>query len=115
MAHRIETHETRSGLRTDRLAGVGGLVFVATLVVQNIIRAAGPGFGAATRLLTALVDRFSVLELSDRYCARCASERSRPSENPGSAGARGAALRRRRAQPLVLDQLRQLATARLQV
>jgi hypothetical protein len=47
MAHRIETHETRSGLRTDRLAGVGGLVFVATLVVQNIIRAAGPGFGAA--------------------------------------------------------------------
>jgi hypothetical protein len=31
----------------DRLAGVGGLVFVATLVVQNILRAKAPGFDAS--------------------------------------------------------------------
>ena len=30
----------------DRLAGLGGLVFAATLLAQNIIRAGGPGFGA---------------------------------------------------------------------
>ena len=31
----------------DRLAGAGGLVFAAILLAQNIIRAGGPGFGAA--------------------------------------------------------------------
>ncbi len=30
----------------DRLAGVGGLFFVSTLVVQNILRSKAPGFGA---------------------------------------------------------------------
>jgi hypothetical protein len=31
----------------DLLAGTGGLVFAATLLAQNVIRASGPGFGAA--------------------------------------------------------------------
>jgi hypothetical protein len=31
----------------DRLAGIGGLAFAATLLVQNIIRAKAPGFDAA--------------------------------------------------------------------
>ena len=37
----------------DRLAGTGGLVFAATLLAQNIIRASGPGFGAAPAQVTA--------------------------------------------------------------
>jgi hypothetical protein len=37
----------------DRLAGTGGLVFAATLVVQNIIRANAPGFDAAPAQVTA--------------------------------------------------------------
>lgn len=37
----------------DRLAGLGGLVFAATLLAQNIIRASGPGFGAAPAQVTA--------------------------------------------------------------
>jgi hypothetical protein len=37
----------------DRLAGLGGLVFAATLLAQNIIRASGPGFGAAPARVTA--------------------------------------------------------------
>jgi hypothetical protein len=36
-----------------RLAGAGGLVFVAALVVQNALRAAAPGFGAAPGKVTA--------------------------------------------------------------
>jgi hypothetical protein len=37
----------------DRLAGIGGLVFAATLLAQNLIRASGPGFGAAPAQVTA--------------------------------------------------------------
>ncbi len=37
----------------DRLAGIGGLVFAATLLAQNIIRASAPGFGAAPAQVTA--------------------------------------------------------------
>ena len=37
----------------DRLAGTGGLVFVAILVVQNIIRAGAPGFDAAPAQVSA--------------------------------------------------------------
>ena len=36
-----------------RLAGTGGLVFAATLLAQNIIRASAPGFGAAPAQVTA--------------------------------------------------------------
>lgn len=36
-----------------RLAGLGGLVFAATLLAQNIIRASGPSFGAAPAQVTA--------------------------------------------------------------
>lgn len=36
-----------------RLAGAGGLVFAVTLAVQNILRAAAPGFGAAPAQVTA--------------------------------------------------------------
>ncbi|HEX6521422.1 MAG TPA: hypothetical protein VF070_15695 [Streptosporangiaceae bacterium] len=36
-----------------RLAGAGGLVFAATLAVQNLLRAAAPGFGAAPAQVTA--------------------------------------------------------------
>jgi hypothetical protein len=38
---------------TGRLAGTGGLVFAATLLVQNIIRAKAPGFDAAPAQVTA--------------------------------------------------------------
>jgi hypothetical protein len=37
----------------ERLAGTGGLVFAATLLAQNIIRASAPGFGAAPAQVTA--------------------------------------------------------------
>src|ERR1700730_5073316 len=37
----------------DRLAGIGGLLFAATLLAQNIIRAGSPGFGAAPAQVTA--------------------------------------------------------------
>jgi hypothetical protein len=37
----------------DRLAGIGGLAFAATLLAQNLIRASGPGFGAAPAHVTA--------------------------------------------------------------
>jgi hypothetical protein len=37
----------------DRLAGIGGLAFAATLLAQNLIRASGPGFGAAPAQVTA--------------------------------------------------------------
>ncbi len=36
-----------------RLAGIGGLIFAATLVAQNIIRASAPGFDAAPAQVTA--------------------------------------------------------------
>jgi hypothetical protein len=36
-----------------RLAGAGGLVFAGALVAQNLIRASGPGFGAAPAQVTA--------------------------------------------------------------
>src|SRR5579859_3874977 len=37
----------------ERLAGIGGLGFAATLLAQNLIRAGGPGFGAAPAQVTA--------------------------------------------------------------
>lgn len=37
----------------DRLAGTGGLIFAATLIVQNLIRAKVPGFDAAPAQVTA--------------------------------------------------------------
>jgi hypothetical protein len=37
----------------DRLAGTGGLVFAATLLAQNLIRAKAPGFDAAPAQVTA--------------------------------------------------------------
>ncbi|MGA7420016.1 MAG: hypothetical protein WB765_00390 [Acidimicrobiales bacterium] len=37
---------------TDRLAGVGGLVFAAALISQNLLRANAPGFGAAPAKVT---------------------------------------------------------------
>jgi hypothetical protein len=40
------TQNTRPGA-AERFAGAGGLVFVSTLVVQNVIRSSGPSFGAA--------------------------------------------------------------------
>jgi hypothetical protein len=36
-----------------RLAGIGGLVFAATLLAQNLIRASSPGFGAGPAQVTA--------------------------------------------------------------
>ncbi len=51
MAVRQFQHSTRAPALhppvVDRLAGAGGLFFVATLVVQNLLRAAAPGFGAS--------------------------------------------------------------------
>jgi hypothetical protein len=41
-----------SGLTPSRLAGAGGLAFVAALVIQNALRAAAPGFGAAPGKVT---------------------------------------------------------------
>jgi hypothetical protein len=43
----------REAATHDRLAGIGGLVFAATLLAQNIIRAGSPGFGAAPAQVTA--------------------------------------------------------------
>ena len=43
----------RGAATVSRLAGTGGLVFAATLAVQNILRAAAPGFGAAPAQVTA--------------------------------------------------------------
>lgn len=37
----------RAVVRGDFLAGIAGLLFAVTLLAQNIIRASGPGFGAA--------------------------------------------------------------------
>jgi hypothetical protein len=34
-------------ITVDRLAGAGGLFFVGTIVVQNIVRSGAPGFGAS--------------------------------------------------------------------
>jgi hypothetical protein len=45
--------QARQAATFDRLAGAGGLVFTATLVVQNIIRANAPGFDAAPAQVTA--------------------------------------------------------------
>lgn len=36
-----------------RLAGVGGLIFAASLIADNLIRAAAPGLGAAPAKVTA--------------------------------------------------------------
>jgi len=50
-------HETRAEPRpavtAARLAGTGGLVFVAALVVQNVLRAHGPGLDAGPGTVTA--------------------------------------------------------------
>ncbi|MGH3273578.1 MAG: hypothetical protein ACRDNZ_04535 [Streptosporangiaceae bacterium] len=46
-------NRARKAATLDRLAGTGGLVFAATLVVQNIIRASAPGFDAAPAQVTA--------------------------------------------------------------
>jgi hypothetical protein len=43
----------RNAATRDRLAGIGGLAFAATLLAQNLIRASGPGFGAAPAQVTA--------------------------------------------------------------
>ena len=45
--------EPRTVVRAWRLAGIGGLVFVAALVVQNLLRARAPGFDAAPGTVTA--------------------------------------------------------------
>jgi hypothetical protein len=49
--------ETRAGapavVSAGRYAGIGGLVFVAALVVQNVLRAKGPGFDAAPEAVSA--------------------------------------------------------------
>jgi hypothetical protein len=43
----------RGAAAFHRLAGAGGLVFAGALVAQNLIRASGPGFGAAPAQVTA--------------------------------------------------------------
>jgi hypothetical protein len=43
----------REVVTTDRLAGIGGLVFAATMVFQNLLRANAPSFGAAPAKVTA--------------------------------------------------------------
>ena len=45
--------QTRHAATLDRLAGTGGLVFAAILIMQNIIRASAPGFDAAPAQVTA--------------------------------------------------------------
>jgi len=46
-------NRARQAATLDRLAGTGGLVFAAILVVQNIIRAGAPGFDAAPAQISA--------------------------------------------------------------
>ena len=43
----------RQAAALDRLAGVGGLVFAAVLIADNIIRAGAPGFDAAPAQVSA--------------------------------------------------------------
>src|SRR5580658_5733186 len=43
----------RQAAALDRLAGAGGLVFAATLVADNVIRASAPGFNAAPAQVSA--------------------------------------------------------------
>jgi hypothetical protein len=45
--------QARGAATLDRLAGTGGLVFAATLVADNIIRASAPGFDAAPAQVSA--------------------------------------------------------------
>jgi hypothetical protein len=47
-----EVPTRRSALSTDRIAGIGGLVFVALLLVQNVVRASGPSLNAAPATVT---------------------------------------------------------------
>lgn len=51
----VEEVRTRTSavVSAGRQAGIGGLVFVAALVVQNALRARAPGFGAAPGTVTA--------------------------------------------------------------
>jgi hypothetical protein len=46
-------NQGREAATLDRLAGTGGLVFAATLVADNIIRASAPGFDAAPAQVSA--------------------------------------------------------------
>jgi hypothetical protein len=48
----VNRARARQVITFDRLAGAGGLVFVATLVIQNILRASAPGFNAAPAEVT---------------------------------------------------------------
>lgn len=45
--------QAKQAVTRGRLAGIGGLVFAATLLAQNLIRASGPGFGAGPAQVTA--------------------------------------------------------------
>lgn len=47
------TTQAKQAATLDRLAGAGGLVFAATLVADNIIRASAPGFDAAPAQVSA--------------------------------------------------------------
>lgn len=48
-------HQARAGNPATyrRLAGIGGLIFAATLIADNLIRASAPGLGAAPAQVTA--------------------------------------------------------------
>jgi hypothetical protein len=51
----IDSHRqtaTRRHLSADRLGGLGGLVFVGMLIVQNALRAKAPGFNASPEKVT---------------------------------------------------------------
>jgi hypothetical protein len=50
-SHQVQPRAA-SFLTPSRLAGTGGLVFVVALVIQNVLRAAGPSFGAAPDKVT---------------------------------------------------------------
>ena len=47
------TTQAKRAATLDRLAGAGGLVFAATLVADNLIRASAPGFDAAPAQVSA--------------------------------------------------------------
>ncbi len=50
-----QQHQARAGNPATyrRLAGIGGLIFAATLIADNLIRASAPGLGAAPAQVTA--------------------------------------------------------------
>jgi hypothetical protein len=63
ITHQPIKHQARRLVATDRIAGVGALLFAAIVVVQNAIRASAPAFGSAATAVTDYFDHHRVAAL----------------------------------------------------